>query len=102
VQRTPDATFVMHRDLPTGPAANGLEVFELEPPARFAIRTTSGPTPFSDRYTFASDGGGGTVLALDATADPGGAAKLLGPLAAHAVKRGVEANLATLKRTLEG
>ena len=97
-----DATrFLMRRDLPTGPAENALEVFELESPARFGIRTTSGPTPFAYRYTFTADGGA-TVLELDATADLGGAASLLGPLAARAVKRGVEANFATLKGILEG
>jgi uncharacterized protein YndB with AHSA1/START domain len=100
VQPRSDTTFVMRRELPSGPAENGLEVFEREPPARLGIRTTSGPTPFTYRYTFTADGGA-TVLELDATAELGGAASLLGPLAARAVKRGVEANFATLKGILE-
>jgi carbon monoxide dehydrogenase subunit G len=101
VERTSERTFLMRRELPAGPAENVLEVFEHDPPARFGVRTTSGPTPFVYRYAFTPDGDG-TLLELDAAAELGGAARLLGPLAAQAVKRGVDANFATLKRTLEG
>ena len=85
--------FVMHRQLPGGPATNDLEVTESEPPSVFAIRTTSGPTPFSYRYRFAPDGGG-TRLTLDAEIGLPGLAAIL-------VKRGVAANFATLKGVLE-
>jgi uncharacterized protein YndB with AHSA1/START domain len=72
--------YVMHRRLPTGPAVNELEIVELDPPAAFTIQTTSGPTPFVYRYRFEPDGAG--------------------PLAVRAVRRGVDANLATLRSLL--
>jgi hypothetical protein len=94
------STFLMHRELPSGPAENELEILERTPPAVFAIRTTSGPTPFLYRYRFIADGPA-TILELDGTVDVAGAAALLGPLAVRAIKRGVDANLATLKRLQE-
>ncbi|HET8759278.1 MAG TPA: SRPBCC family protein [Solirubrobacteraceae bacterium] len=92
--------YVMQRSLPTGPAENGLEVVERDAPGRFAIRTTSGPTPFLYRYSL-TEAGGATVVGLDASVELDGAAGLLGPLAGRAVKRGVDANLATLRAALE-
>jgi uncharacterized protein YndB with AHSA1/START domain len=94
------STYSMQRELPTGPVENGLEVFERERPTEFGIRTTSGPTSFRYRYRFASDGND-TVVHLDAGVDLPGVAAVLGPLAAWAVRRGVDANFATLKHTLE-
>jgi uncharacterized protein YndB with AHSA1/START domain len=94
------STFSMRRELPTGPAQNTLEILELTSPTAFAIRTTSGPTPFVYRYRFIADGLA-TVLELDATVELAGLAALAGPLAGRAVKRGVDANLATLKRLQE-
>jgi uncharacterized protein YndB with AHSA1/START domain len=96
----PGSTFLMRRELPTGPAENTLEVLERTPPEGFVIRTTSGPTPFVYRYRFIADGAA-TILELDATVDLAGLAALAGPLAGRAVKRGVDANLATLKRIQE-
>ncbi len=94
------STYAMERDLPSGPAENGLEVLARDEPNAFDIRTTSGPTPFLYRYRFTRDGDG-TVVQLDATVELGGAATMLGPLAARAVKRGVDANFATLRQLLE-
>jgi uncharacterized protein YndB with AHSA1/START domain len=96
VRRTSATTYAMRRELPTGRAENELEVVELAPPSVFAIRTTSGPTPFTYRYALTADAGG-TVIALDAEVSLG----LLGPIAARAVGRGVDANLATLRDALE-
>jgi hypothetical protein len=93
-------SYVMHRSLPTGPAENGLEIVEREAPTRFAIRTTSGPTPFLYRYSL-TDADTATVVTLDASVELDGAFGLLGPLAGRAVKRGIDANLATLRATLE-
>ena len=90
----------MHRSLPTGPAENGLEIVEHEAPTRFTIRTTSGPTPFLYRYSL-TDADVATVVALDASVELDGAFGLLGPLAGRAVKRGIDANLATLRAALE-
>ena len=90
----------MERVLPTDLVENDLEVFASDRPSEFGIRTTSGPTPFVYRYRFSSQEDE-TVVHLDATVELGGAAAFLGPLAARAVKRGVDANFAALKRTLE-
>src|SRR6188472_2976076 len=49
------STFLMRRHLPTGPAENTLEILERTPPTAFAIRTTSGPTPFVYRYRLTAD-----------------------------------------------
>lgn len=84
------STYVMERDLPTGPAVNELEIVTLDPPAEFAIRTTSGPTPFLYRYRF-SEESAGTLLEFDAEIQ-------LPRIAGPAIRRGIEANLATLVR----
>jgi hypothetical protein len=83
------------------PSGDALEVFAREHPSEFGICTTSGPTPFSYRYRFTSDGAD-TVVHLDATVELPRVAAVLGPLAARGVKRGVDGNHAALKRTLEG
>ena len=88
--RQTGASYVMERDLPTGPAVNELEVVALEPPALFAIRTTSGPTPFLYRYRFSEDTAG-TLLEFEGEIR-------LPRIAGPAIKRGIEANLATLVR----
>jgi carbon monoxide dehydrogenase subunit G len=93
-------SYVMRRSLPTGMAENGLEVVERDAPARFAIRTTSGPTPFVYRYAL-TETGDATVVALDASVDLGGPFAVLGPVAGRAVRRGIDANLATLRTVLE-
>jgi hypothetical protein len=80
---------------------NGLEVFVREQPAEFGIRTTSGPTPFVYDYGFAPDGDG-TIVHLDASVELVGVTAALGPLAARAIRRGLDANFTALKRTLEG
>jgi uncharacterized protein YndB with AHSA1/START domain len=92
--RQTGSTYVMERDLPTGPAVNELEIVTLERPAEFAIRTTSGPTPFLYRYRFSEDGAG-TRLDFEAEIQM---PRLAGPL----IKRGIEANLATLVREFGG
>jgi uncharacterized protein YndB with AHSA1/START domain len=89
--------YLMQRRLPTGAATNELEIVALRPPQELAIRTTSGPTPFIYRYEIATTGAG-TQVTLDAHVRLAGAAPLL---AAHAIKRGVNANLATLRHMLE-
>jgi carbon monoxide dehydrogenase subunit G len=95
-----DGRYVMHRSLPTGPAANGLEVVERHAPTRFTVRTTSGPTPFVYRYSLTDDGGG-TVVALDASVELDGPFAVLGPVGGRLVKRGIDANLASLRDALE-
>ena len=97
----PGSTYSMQRELPSGQVENGLEVFVREQPTEFGIRTTSGPTPFVYDYGFAADGED-TIVHLDASVELAGVAGMLGPLAARAVRRGVDANFTALKRTLEG
>jgi uncharacterized protein YndB with AHSA1/START domain len=92
--------YVMQRRLPTGAATNELEITTLRPPEELGVRTTSGPTPFAYRYELATTGAG-TLVRLYADVRVGGAASLLGPLAAQAIRRGVNANFATLRDILE-
>jgi Polyketide cyclase / dehydrase and lipid transport len=94
------STYSMHRDLPGGAAENELEVLAREEPTEFAIRTTSGPTPFVYAYRL-TRGRESTRVDLHGEVELGGPASLLGPLAARAVKRGVDANLASLKSIVE-
>jgi carbon monoxide dehydrogenase subunit G len=89
-------SYVMHRALPTGAATNELVVVAREAPEVFAIRTASGPTPFAYEYRLSEDPGG-TVVELEARVELGP----LGRLAARGVKRGIDANLATLRDALE-
>jgi uncharacterized protein YndB with AHSA1/START domain len=95
------STYVMHRHLPGGPARNELEIATWDPPTQFALRTTSGPTPLTYRYRFSPDGGAGTTVHLHATVELSGIAALAGGIAVRGVKRGMDANLATLKAILE-
>lgn len=95
------STYSMQRELPGGQVENELEVLVRARPEEFVIRTTSGPTPFHYHYRFAPEGAG-TVVHLDASVELPGAAGKLGPFAARAVRRGVDANFGTLKRILEG
>jgi uncharacterized protein YndB with AHSA1/START domain len=94
------STYSMERKLPTGRAVNELEVVASEPPRTFAIRTTSGPTPFLYRYQL-SEENGETLMKLDAEVELPGAASFLPQLARRLVKKGVDDNLATLKQILE-
>jgi uncharacterized protein YndB with AHSA1/START domain len=96
----PGSTYVMERQLPTGRAVNELKIVALERPREFAIRTTSGPTPFSYVYRFSAENGE-TVVRLDAEVELQGVASLLPQLARRAVKKGVEDNFTTLKTILE-
>jgi uncharacterized membrane protein len=94
------STYSMERELPGGRVENDLQVFARERPTQFGIRTTSGPTPFTYRYRLDPERDG-TVVHLDATVELPRAATLVAPLAGRAIKRGVDANLAALKRILE-
>jgi uncharacterized protein YndB with AHSA1/START domain len=96
----PGSTYLMERELPGGPAQNELEILDCNRPTEFAIRTTSGPTPSST----ATDSTPTTPRRLS-TSPPrvelSGIADALGPLGARVVRRGVDANFATLRQILE-
>jgi ligand-binding SRPBCC domain-containing protein len=94
------STYSMERQLPTGPASNKLEIVAREHPHEFAIRATEGPTPFLYRYRFVAEGDR-TVIQLDAQVELPAVARFMPQLAARAVKRGVDDNLAALKLILE-
>jgi uncharacterized protein YndB with AHSA1/START domain len=92
--------YMMERDLPSGRAVNELEVVTNDRPTEFVVRTISGPTPFVYRYRFASKNGE-TVVRLDAAVELDGAARVLAPVVARAIKKGVDANFKALKEVLE-
>jgi uncharacterized protein YndB with AHSA1/START domain len=92
--------YLMQRLLPTGPASNELEVVASGAPHELTIRTTTGPTPFTYRYEFTASGAR-TLVRLRAEVSLGAVASALGPLAARAIKRGVDANFATLQDIVE-
>lgn len=92
--------FRMERDLPSGPAANLLEILDARPPEEIVIRASEGPTPFTYRYRLQAVDGG-TELSLEAEVELEGLAGRLGPVAQLAVRRGVDENFARLKRALE-
>lgn len=96
----PGSTYVMERQLPSGRAVNELRILTRERPREFAIRTTSGPTPFLYVYRFSAENDE-TVVRLEAEVELGGVASLLPQVARRGVKRGAEANLSTLKEILE-
>jgi ligand-binding SRPBCC domain-containing protein len=100
-EREPGSTYVMERRLPSGRAVNELTIVGLDRSTEFAIRTTSGPTPFSYVYRFSAENGE-TIVRLDAEVELDGVASLLPQLARRAVKKGVDDNFTTLKAILEG
>src|SRR5918996_6446067 len=69
--------YVMRRQLPGGEAINELEVIAHDSPSAFAIRTTSGPTPFAYRYRF-EPADGGTRITLLAEVELTGVASIAG------------------------
>jgi uncharacterized protein YndB with AHSA1/START domain len=94
------STYSMERRLPTGRALNELEIIARQPSGEFAIRTTSGPTPFVYRYRFTPENGE-TLVQLNAEIELQGPAAFVPQLARRAVRHGVDDNLATLKAILE-
>jgi hypothetical protein len=95
------STYAITRQLPSGGATNQLAIVASEQPHEFAIRTTSGPTPFLYRYRFAL-GNGKTIVDLDAQVELDGVVAFMPQLARLAVKRGVDDKLATLKQRRGG
>lgn len=94
------STYSMARQLPGGRALNELEIVAHERPGEFAIRTTTGPTPFLYRYRFSARSGE-TLVQLAAEIELPGIAAFVAPFTRRSVKRGVDGNLATLKEILE-
>ena len=92
--------YSMERQLPGGRATNELEIVVRESPRAFAIRTTSGPTPFLYRYRFASKLDA-TVVDFEGHVELPAFAGFVSQFVRRVVTRGIEDNLATLKLILE-
>lgn len=90
---------VMQRELPTGVAINEIAIAARRPD-EMTLRTITGPTPFVYHYTFQPTSTG-TRITLRSTVKLGGIARLAGPLAAQGLRRGVDANLSSLRTILE-
>ena len=90
------------RSLPGGRVENEVEITEWEPDHRVTLTSRTGPTPFRYRYTLHA-ASGRTRLELHGEITPDGLAGVAGlrPLAALAFKRGMQHNLASLKRVVE-
>jgi uncharacterized protein YndB with AHSA1/START domain len=101
VEPLPDTPghYEMQRELPTGVAINEIALAARRPD-EVTIRTITGPTPFIYHYTFEPTPTG-TRITLRAKIELGGIARLAGPLAAQGVRRGVDANLGSLRNILE-
>ena len=83
---------------------NIVEITEFEPEQALTITSLSGPTPFTYRYTLRpSEAGTQLHLAGEIAGDGlGGAMSLFKPVAETFFKRGMAANLNTLKQLIEG
>jgi uncharacterized membrane protein len=77
------------------------EVTENEPPHRQCMRVTSGPIPGSGCYLFESADGGSTRFTQIFEAEVGGFFRLAEPLVGRALRRQMQADMATLKDLLE-
>jgi carbon monoxide dehydrogenase subunit G len=78
-----------------------LEVVELEPSRKLAVRGTLNTMPARLDYVLETDGDG-TVLTNDVDLTARGAVALLSPIATRQIKGAVAENLNVLKQILEG
>ena len=75
------------------------EIVEYAPPARLRMQSVKAPFPMEVTYRFDEDGGG-TRVTIHTRGDAGGFYRFAGPLLNRAVRKGVEKDLAKLKRLL--
>lgn len=76
-------------------------VDEMEPNARFVMRTAQGPFPMETTYEWTSLGPESTWMALRNRGKPSGFSRVMAPLMAGAMNRANKADLVNLKRILE-
>lgn len=76
------------------------QVTDYGPPARFAIRSTSGPVPFQGRFAF-EDADGSTRVTFTLEVQAVGPMKLAEGMVRGALQRDTEAALGRLKAILE-
>lgn len=77
-----------------------LEVAELEPGSRLAMRSVRSPFPMAVTYLF-EPADGGTRMAIRVEGEPGGMYRLAGPFHPGMVRRSVASDLRRLKAILE-
>ena len=77
------------------------ELTEYEPPRKQCYRVTSGPIPGVVCYLFEPSDEGSTRFTQTFDAEVGGFFRLAEPLVARAIRRQMEADMATLKDLLE-
>ena len=76
------------------------EVVALEPGRRLEMRSVKAPFPMTVVYEF-EEAGGGTRMRIRTGGEAGGFYRVAAPVLSAAVRRGVEKDLAALKRLLE-
>ena len=94
------ATFTEVRSFLGKRAESTLEVTASEPGRELSLRTVSGPVPVSIRHLL-EPVAGGTVVLLEAEADPGKLFGLGGPLLRKAAERRARGDFERLKTVLE-
>ena len=77
------------------------EMTENEPPHRQCYRVTSGPIPGEICYLFGPTDDGSTRFTQNFEAEVGGFFRLAEPLVGRAIRRQIDADMATLKDLLE-
>jgi uncharacterized protein YndB with AHSA1/START domain len=78
------------------------ELMEVVPGEKLVMRSVAGPFPLETCYTFEETRDGHTRLTLRNRGEPAGAAKLMAPMIATAMRNAGERDLAKLKAILEG
>ncbi len=76
------------------------EIVALEPGRRLAMRSVKAPFPMEVTYEL-EDAPAGTLMRIRAGGDAGGFYRIAAPLLSAAVRRGIEKDLAELKRVME-
>jgi uncharacterized protein YndB with AHSA1/START domain len=94
------ATFTEVRSFLGKRAESTLEVTAAEPGRELSLRTVSGPVPVSIRHLL-EPAGDGTLVLLEAEADPGKLFGLGGPLLRKAAERRARGDFERLKAILE-
>jgi uncharacterized protein YndB with AHSA1/START domain len=77
-----------------------LEVAELEPGSRLAMRSVRSPFPMAVTYSF-EPANGGTRMTIRVEGEPGGMYRLAGPFLPGMVRRSVAGDLRRLRAILE-
>ncbi len=77
------------------------QVTENDPPHKQCVEVTSGPLPGAGCYLYEPADGGSTRFTQTFETEVGGFFKLAEPLVARAIRRQMEADMATLKDLLE-